>query len=29
MQRGKIVVEGGELKSKRGNGNFLPTSINK
>jgi len=27
MQRGKIVVEGGELKSKRGTGNFLPTSI--
>jgi len=29
MQRGKIVVEKGELKSKRGNGNFLPTSIKK
>lgn len=29
MQRGDIVVDRGELKSRRGNGNFLPTSIKK
>jgi len=29
MQRGEIVVEGGELKSRKGRGNFLPTSIKK
>jgi dihydropyrimidinase len=27
MQRGEIVVEGGELKSRKGKGIFLPTSI--
>lgn len=27
MQRGAVVVEGRELKSKAGRGNFLPTSI--
>ena len=27
MQRGEVIVEGGELKSNKGRGNFLPTSI--
>ena len=27
MQRGEVIVEGGELKSKRGRGRFLPTKI--
>ena len=27
MQRGEIVVEGGELKSRKGRGKFLPTAI--
>jgi dihydropyrimidinase len=27
MQRGRVIVEGGELKGKPGEGNFLPTKI--
>jgi len=27
MQRGEVIVEGGELKSRRGQGRFLPTKI--
>jgi dihydropyrimidinase len=29
MQRGRIVVEGGEMKGKPGEGKFLPTKITK
>jgi len=29
MQRGKIVVENGEIKGAPGIGNFLPTQIKK
>jgi dihydropyrimidinase len=29
MQRGKILVENGEMKGKSGNGNFLQTKITK
>jgi hypothetical protein len=27
MQRGKILIEGGEMKAKPGEGKFLPTKI--